>query len=67
MPHAGPVLAQGDDVPVVRDMEVERARRGGEPALADEGQLLLGEAAGRLDWLISEALDDLDAGRCTDR
>ena len=25
------------------------------------------EAAGRLDWLINEALDDLDAGRCTDR
>ena len=25
------------------------------------------EAAGRLDWLIQEALDDLDAGRCTDR
>jgi hypothetical protein len=24
-------------------------------------------AAGRLDWLMKEALDDLDAGRCTDR
>ncbi|MFM8952214.1 MAG: hypothetical protein ACKOOF_04015 [Planctomycetaceae bacterium] len=24
-------------------------------------------ATGKLDWLIQEALDDLDAGRCTDR
>jgi hypothetical protein len=24
------------------------------------------KGASRLDWLINEALDDLDAGRCTD-
>jgi hypothetical protein len=30
-------------------------------------QIAQDEAAGRLDWLIQEALDDLDAGRCTDR
>lgn len=30
-------------------------------------QIAEDEAAGRLDWLIREALDDLDTGRCTDR
>jgi hypothetical protein len=36
-------------------------------ATAWDHQLPEDEAAGRLDWLIQEALDDLDAGRCTDR
>jgi hypothetical protein len=36
-------------------------------ATAWDHQLAEDEAAGRLDWLIQEALDDLDAGRCTDR
>jgi len=36
-------------------------------AAAWERQIAEDEAAGRLDWLIHEALDDLDAGRCTDR
>lgn len=30
-------------------------------------QIAANDAAGRLDWLVQEALDDLDAGRCTDR
>ncbi len=30
-------------------------------------QIAADEAAGKLDWLIQEGLDDLDAGRCTDR
>ncbi len=30
-------------------------------------QIAADDAAGRLDWLVHEALDDLDAGRCTDR
>jgi hypothetical protein len=36
-------------------------------AAAWDRQIAEDEAAGRLDWLIDEALDDLDAGRCTDR
>jgi hypothetical protein len=36
-------------------------------AAAWDRQIADDEAAGRLDWLIGEALDDLDAGRCTDR
>lgn len=36
-------------------------------AAAWDRQIAEDEAAGRLDWLIKEALDDLDAGRCTDR
>lgn len=36
-------------------------------ATAWDHQLAEDEAAGRLDWLIQEALDDLHAGRCTDR
>ena len=36
-------------------------------AAAWDRQIAEDEAAGRLDWLINEALDDLDAGRCTDR
>ena len=36
-------------------------------AAAWDRQIAEDEAAGRLDWLIEEALDDLDAGRCTDR
>jgi len=30
-------------------------------------QIAADEAAGKLDWLVQEGLDDLDAGRCTDR
>jgi hypothetical protein len=30
-------------------------------------QIAADDAAGRLDWLVQEAVDDLDAGRCTDR
>jgi hypothetical protein len=30
-------------------------------------QLEADVAAGRLDWLVAEALDDQQAGRCTDR
>ena len=36
-------------------------------AAAWDRQIAEDEAAGRLDWLIQEAIDDLDAGRCTDR
>jgi hypothetical protein len=36
-------------------------------ATAWDRQIAEDDAAGRLDWLIQEALDDLDAGRCTDR
>lgn len=36
-------------------------------AAAWDRQIAEDEAAGRLDWLIQEALDDLDTGRCTDR
>ena len=36
-------------------------------AAAWDRQIAEDEAAGRLDWLVKEALDDLDAGRCTDR
>ena len=36
-------------------------------AAAWDRQIAKDDAAGRLDWLIKEALDDLDAGRCTDR
>ena len=36
-------------------------------AVVWDQQIADDEAAGRLDWLIQEALDDLDAGRCTDR
>jgi hypothetical protein len=36
-------------------------------AAAWDRQIAEDEAAGRLDWLINEALDDLDEGRCTDR
>lgn len=36
-------------------------------AAAWDRQLAKDEAAGRLDWLIQEAHDDLDSGRCTDR
>lgn len=36
-------------------------------ATAWDHQIAEDEAAGRLDWLIQEALDDVDAGRCTDR
>jgi hypothetical protein len=30
-------------------------------------QIAADEAAGKLDWLIQDGLDDLDAGRCTER
>ncbi len=36
-------------------------------ASAWDRQLAADDAAGRIDWLVQEALDDLDAGRCTDR
>ena len=36
-------------------------------ATAWDRQIAEDEAAGRLDWLIQEALDDFDAGHCTDR
>jgi hypothetical protein len=36
-------------------------------AAAWDQQIAADEAAGRLDWLVQEAVDDLDAGRCTDR
>lgn len=36
-------------------------------ANAWDRQIAEDDAAGRLDWLIQEALDDLDAGRFTDR
>ena len=36
-------------------------------AAAWDRQIAEDDDAGRLDWLIKEALDDLDAGRCTDR
>lgn len=36
-------------------------------AAAWDQQIAADDAAGRLDWLVQEAVDDLDAGRCTDR
>jgi hypothetical protein len=36
-------------------------------ASAWDRQLAADDASGRIDWLVPEALDDLDAGRCTDR
>ena len=36
-------------------------------AAAWDRQIAEDDVAGRLDWLIKEALDDIDAGRCTDR
>jgi hypothetical protein len=36
-------------------------------AAAWDRQIAEDEAAGRLDWLIQEALDDLNSGRCIDR
>ena len=36
-------------------------------ANAWDRQIAEDESAGRLDWLIQEALDDFDAGHCTDR
>jgi len=36
-------------------------------ATAWDLQIAEDEAAGRREWLIQEALDDFDAGRCTDR
>jgi hypothetical protein len=36
-------------------------------ATAWDRQISEDEAAGRLDWLIQEGIDDLDKGRCTDR
>jgi hypothetical protein len=36
-------------------------------AAAWDRQIAEDDAAGRLDWLMKEALDDLNSGRCTDR
>jgi hypothetical protein len=36
-------------------------------AAAWDRQIAEDDAAGRLDWLIHEAEDDLNSGRCTDR
>jgi hypothetical protein len=49
------------------EMAVFRAWYAEFDAAAWECQIAEDEAAGRLDWLINEALNDLDAGRCTDR
>lgn len=49
------------------DMAAFRAWYAKFDAAAWDRQIAADEAAGRLDWLIQEGLDDLDAGRCTDR
>ena len=49
------------------DMEAFRAWYAEFDAATWDRQIAGDLAAGRLDWLIEEALGDLDAGRCTDR
>jgi hypothetical protein len=49
------------------EMESFRAWYAEFDAAAWDRQIASDEAAGRLDWLVQEALGDMDAGRCTDR
>ena len=49
------------------DMAAFRAWYAEFDAAAWDRQIAADDAAGRLDWLVQEALDDLDADRCTDR
>ena len=49
------------------DMAAFRAWYAAFDAAAWDRQIAEDDAAGRLDWLMKDALDDLDAGRCTDR
>jgi len=49
------------------DMAAFRAWYAEFDAAAWDRQIAADDATGRLDWLVQEAIDDLDAGRCTDR
>ena len=46
------------------DMAAFRAWFTAFDAAAWDSQIAADDAAGRLDWLVQETLDDLDAGRC---
>ena len=48
-------------------MEAFRAWYAEFDAASWDRQIAEDDAAGRLDWLIQEAIDYLDAGRCSDR
>jgi hypothetical protein len=50
-----------DDMVAFRDSYAEI------DAAAWDHQIAADDAAGRLDWLVQESLDDLAAGRCTQR
>lgn len=49
------------------EMEAFRAWYAEFDAASWDRQIAEDDAAGRLDWLIQEAIDDLDAGCCSDR